>query len=294
MEDRRSLLKLLGASVTASVAGCTTTDDSPGETTDSSTQELPRPGEPVRQESGSLPIHSRERLVGTRSDGFSSGETDTFDTSVDADGSSASFAPEHAGSGKASGLGGGTYQTTWKAPEAGKYRMGVKFIRSGGFFYNIPDDGSVMSSFDVSTQVIEPNEPRVVSQNRFEQAHQSSNVVSGDDIAEFIIEVGVSAILGQYLGLGLIGRAVLGRIVNELIDLDAMGQSGGEYDVAHRVEANWGQPAVMYHDLQVPEGAELIFETSPMLSWGYDLTNSRMEPVFDSSFTVKEFFVERL
>jgi hypothetical protein len=256
----------------------------------------PLPGEPVTTQSGELPVMKVKKTYNFDHTGFD--EKDQNVAEVDhtiskGDVSHIEFHPVHAGVGKASGTGTVAYQTAWEAPKNGTYLLKAQFHRWGTLAYNYPSNGNVMSSFDVSAQLVQHTGARVIDSQRFQQHHQSSNDYSPADIAEFAIETGLAAITGYALGLGIVGRAVLGQIIDRLVDLDNPGGSGDRYDVNNHINSDSLSPYFIGAPLEVEEGATLIFEVAPLITWSYKLNEEDlMEPHFQGGFELEKFIVE--
>jgi len=206
-----------------------------------------------------------------------------------------SFSPTHEGNGDASGYATGTYRTAWTAPKTGIYTLAAEFKRSGAFKYDIPSRGDVISSFDINTQIAlyDEDASRILAKKRFPVPLRSSPSISSTKIAEFLIETGVTAIIGYSLGLGLIARILLKQIVDELIELDDPGDQGSAYDVATSI-SNPNKTALISARFQVSESETMIFELSPMVSWAYNLQDTRMQPQFDTRFKMKSFTIRHI
>ncbi|QCS44738.1 hypothetical protein [Natrinema versiforme] len=115
-----------------------------------------------------------------------------------------------------------------------------------------------------------------------------------DKLAEFIISTAISMALKRGLGLGLIARRLVTRVVNAAIDLD-------HNDTAEPGEAIYDE---FYGDLLNPgwieagfsaeEGAVVLFEVAPTVTWGYELEESETDGSFSCRTDVVNFSVEEL
>jgi hypothetical protein len=252
------------------------------------------PGDPKRIHTGSLPVYQVEEVINDDTNGFDSGlGSGTEHVQATQSGTELGFAPEHSGTGTASGYATGTYRTAWTAPETGAYQLKAIFNRWGEFGYDMPSRGEVMSSFDVNVQVINYDTSTVVADQRFPQPLQSSNRNASTVVGEFLVETALAALVGYSLGLGLVARVLLQQVVDELIQLDSAGNRGTQYDVTTGVDRartpiNIGGP------FEVTKGTTVVFEISPMLSWSYQLEDSIMAPQFDANFEMQGFQVSQI
>ena len=305
--NRRDYLGILSGGATYSIAGCVTVPDQrvrENERTQSrqrrktkgknQQQKITHPGEPKRMKNGRLPVYSSVEVVNSKSKKFQSGlGHGDKNVSVDENSARISFLPEHSGRGRASGYATGTYQTAWTAPETGKYQLKANFHRWGEFYYNLPPDGSVMTSFDVNAQIVNYDRSRVVASQKFPQSLQSSTKRISNELGEFLIETGVTVLISYSLGLSVVARLVLGRIVDELIELENTGGRGSDYDVAAILQRE-PNPLNIGGPFKVTEETTIIFEISPMLSWCYELNDFQMNPRFDVNFDFEGFWVKQL
>jgi len=258
--------------------------------------EVELPGKPVELESGELPIYQVQPVADVQTDNLTRGVGQgNKDIDVGQTTTEMSFSPIHEGTGDASGYATGTYRTAWTAPKTGVYTLAAEFERSGTFKYDIPSSGDVMASFDVNTQIAlyDEDASRILAEKQFPIPLRSSPAISSREIAEFLIETGVTAIIGYSLGLGLVARVVLKQIVDELVELDDPGSSGSEYDVATSIP-DPNRTALISARFKVLEGEKMIFELSPMVSWAYTLQDTRMRPQFDTGFEMKSFTIRYL
>lgn len=254
------------------------------------------PGNPVETTSGELPIHQVQPVINVESKGLSNGigygrkSINTFRNNAQM-----SFSPIHEGNGDASGYATGTFRSAWTAPKSGTYTLVAEYERSGEFKYDIPPEGSVMSSFDLNTQIVtyDGDASRILVDKRFPIPLRSSPGVSQRKAAELLIETGVTAILGYSLGLGLIARVVLSQIVSELIELEDPGGQGGGFDVKTSVPSP-NDTKIVSARFTVREGTTMIFEMSPMVSWSYSVHDTRMRPQFDTRFEMKSFKINNI
>lgn len=313
MTDRRELLTSLSTGLTGLLAGCVTSprefQSGDGRTDGSDfTREDPQaeakssqnkidvelPGSPRRIANGQLPVHEVQRVVDSNTSGFEPGmgggsqyvRAGNHSTTI-------SFNPYHTGSGRASSYATGTYRTAWTAPKTGQYQLKARFNRWGQFKYNLPPMGKVMTSFDINVQMINYDISTVVANQRFPQSLQSANRRASTEIGELLIETALSALIGYSLGLGLVARAVLTQVIDELIEIDSTGNGWGQYDVVKTVEKsntlhNIGGP------FSVTEGTTVIFEISPMIGWSYEFENFEINPLFEGDFLMDGFYVKEL
>ena len=309
MVSRRKVLGGVSASIAGSAAGCLNPlSDLVGKNdvqAKGNNSDLPQgeeiqvrlPGEPKEIENGNLPIYKTQQVLGVNSRNFEAGKDEnTIKKEIDTDESSSTiaFSPSHTGTGQATGFGSVTYQTAWTAPKTGDYQLRGTFSRSGYFRYDLPAKGNVMASFDVNSQLIELEGSQVIANRKFPQGLQSSTGISPNDLAELLIETGVTSLLNYYLGLSIIGRAVLSAIVSKLIDLDNPGTRGRKYDISHRVNTDFGEWLNIGGEFHVTKGTTLIFELSPMINWAYEISDTSLSPYFDGQFNLIEFRVKRL
>lgn len=317
MKGRRQFLRTLGAS-TVLMAGCTTVDpierqpaaqqaeedsggvvDTPGNPSaeppsNEDKIDVELPGDPERIHTGQLPVYQVEEVINDDADGFDTGlGSGTERVQAGRNGARLGFAPEHSGSGTASGYATGTYRTAWTAPENGTYQLKAMFNRWGEFGYNLPPRGEIMSSFDVNAQVINYDTSTVVADQRFPQPLQSSNRDASTVVGEFLIETAIAALVGYSLGLGLVARVLLQQVVDELIQLEDRGSRGSQYDVTAGVERA-RSPINIGGPFEVTEGTTVVFEISPMLSWSYRLEDFVMAPQFDANFEMQGFQVTQI
>jgi len=323
MKNRRTFLSIVGTGVAASVAGCVGlktrrragresptltprggagddgtvgTPGDPASTPPSNEDkvDIELPGEPRRTRNGRLPTYRVQEVVNSDASRFEAGLGNGSKHIRSEDGKTGlTFAPEHRGTGRASGYATGTYRTAWTAPETGQYQLKATFNRWGAFRYDLPRTGEVMTSFDVNAQIVNYDTSTVVANQRFPQSLQSSNQRASSEVGEFLIETALTALVGYSLGLGLVARVVLHRIIDELLELDSPGGPGRGYDVVTSVER--GQtPLNIGGPFEVTKGTTAVFEISPMLSWSYRIDDFHMSPQFDAHFDLDGFWVKKL
>jgi hypothetical protein len=319
MKDRRTFLSAVGTGVASSVAGCIGLDpirragrepprtprggtddvETPGDPaatppSNADKVDIELPGEPRRIRNGRLPTYRIREAVNSGASRFETGLGSGSKRLRSGGGKTGlTFAPEHRGTGRAGGYATGTYRTAWTAPETGQYQLKATFNRWGEFRYNLPRTGEVMMSFDINAQIVNYDTSTVVANRRFPQSLRSSNQRASSEMGEFLIETALTALVGYSLGLGLVARVVLHRIVDELIELESPGGTGRGYDVVTGVERaptplNIGGP------FEVTAGTTAVFEISPMLSWSYRVEDVHMNPRFDANFDLDGFWVKKL
>lgn len=315
---RRQFLRTLGVSAVSVSAGCTSVNpverpsavnqagddsgvnvDTPGAPSavppsSENKVDVTLPGDPKRIHTGSLPVHQVEEIINSGASGFDTGlGSGTERVQAGHGGTKLGFAPEHSGTGMASGYATGTYRTAWTAPETGAYQLKAVFNRRGEFGYNLPPSGEVMSSFDVNAQIVNYDTSTLVADQRFPQPLQSSNRSTSAAVGEFLVETAITAIIGYSLGLGIVARVLLQQVVDELIQLNSSGSHSAQYDVTTGVD--WAQtPINIGGPFEVTKGTTVVFEISPMLSWSYQVEDFNMAPQFDASFEMQGFDVTQL
>lgn len=301
MNSRRQFLGFVGSTTSIAISGCSQSEFSrqPGDNAGAGDEakEFPLPGEPISIVEGELPVLRTATSAETESIGFDSG-ADEFGTSIEMDGNyvGMEFSPHHTGTGEASGFATGVYQTAWKAPRSGNYRITAKLFRSGDLSYDRPENGDVVASFDMLLQMVQHGIQEVVSRGKLPQL-QTSDGVPSKELQEFLIETALTAIIGRAFGLRLIGRLVLKQIIQRAISL---GKSESDYDggvgyeIVNRVHRDPFYTQNFSARFRVPEGTILIFEVAPTVSWSYELRDSAMKPYFDGSCEFEKFVIESL
>lgn len=321
--DRRRFLASVGATATTTLAGCA--QDQPDRSTDSAidngavksrqprettTPEMSLPGDPSRTQNTSLDVQKVAAQFGSESEGFSaepdehefeepaqaSFERSGVDTYPDDDEVGLEVSADHLGTGRASGLAAGSFQTAWEAPADGQYRLSAEYVRHADVLYDRPDRGDISASFDTSLLAIRYRDGEVISDLTHPEL-QHKNGRLANDLAEFFLSTGATVLIGNALGLGLVGRLVLGRIIDRLIDLDQ--QTGTEesqiYDVYHRVQPNYDDPIGVTTDFEATEGEVFIFELAPTLGICFEIQNSWWyQPTSVASFEWRSFYIERI
>lgn len=318
--DRRELLSSLGAGTLAFTAGCgqprgsdRTRQSSPSQQTQPSTEtatpegpKLDLPDDPLTEVGTTFGV--QDVITNFRGDyeGFDgSADEYEFETEPQAsfDGSGVdvsdtrinkSISPDAVGTGQASGVAAGSYQTAWRAPADGRYQLSARYSRHADILYDEPDRGNISASFDTSLLAIRHNDAEVVA-DVTQPEFQHKNGGLEEELAEFVISTGISTIVGTALGLGLVARFILGRIINNLIDL---GQQVGSresdiYDVHHRVEPNYRDPSTIGLIFEANAGDTFIFELAPTFCVGFEIANSWWyQPTLNGSFEFNAFGID--
>ena len=303
---RRRILSTVAASSAVAISGCVRNSSSlgsPRETTDQaggSSQDrsdtsaedspaIPLPGEPSRTQSGALNVQSVSAGFDSASQGFDqSADQYDFDTQPQAsfDSSEVSadqnensvhleVAADHVGTGQATGIASGSFQTAWEAPADGRYQISTTYTRFADILYNRPDRGSISAAFDTSLLALNHDTGDVVTR-RTQPALRHKLGRLRREVAEWALEKAVTYLVSTYFGLGLVARVVLGAIIDELIDL---GQSTGRrqseiYDIYHRVEPNRDDPSQVSLEFEASEGDVFVFELAPTLEFIFEITGS--------------------
>lgn len=276
---------MLGATGVGSLAGCLQARD--GENT-----EVTLPGDPT-DAMGELPVQRTTTTYETDSSGFDGSEsTDTFQPNIELNGDTLEieFSPTHGGTGKASGSATGAFQTAWKSPRTDEYRITGSLFRSGVVSYSVPDRGEVMASFDVNLYPVDYDHQDVIRRGEKNQLRAATEPQS-NELAEFVVSTGVSALAGKALGIGLIGRTVLGQIVNELVDVESSPADPGT-EVTETVHRDPTYPLNFSAHLHVPEGTVVVYEVAPTINWSYEIEDSTMNPTFEATCEFDRFVVE--
>jgi hypothetical protein len=318
--DRRELLSLLGAGALAFTSGCGQQQGSGRAQQSTTPQQTPNSTETIPPEESKLDLPGDPRSeVGTTfgvQDTFKSFEGDYkgFDGSADDyefetepqasfDGSGVeistarinkSISANAVGTGKASGLASGSYQTAWQAPVDGRYQLSARYARHADILYDEPDWGNIAASFDTSLLAIRHDDAEVVA-NLTQPEFQHKNGGLQEELAEFVISTGISTVVGTSLGLGLVARFILGQIVNNLIELGQQvgSQESDIYDVYHRVEPNYRDPSTIGLEFEANAGETFIFELAPTLGVGFEIADSWWyQPTLKGSFEFDMFGIE--
>lgn len=309
--DRRELLSSLGAGTLVFMAGCGQLQgsDRTQPSTETATPEDPKlylPDDPLTEVGTTFGVQDVITNFEGDYEGFDgSADKYEFETKPQAsfDGSSVNVSDSRinklintdaVGTGQASGFAAGSYQTAWQAPADGRYQLSARYSRHADILYDEPDRGNISASFDTSLLAIRHNDAEVVA-DVTQPEFQHKNGGLQEKLAEFVISTAISTVVGTAIGLGLVARFILGRIVNNLIDL---GQQVGTresdiYDVYHRVEPNYRDPTTIGVEFEANAGDIFIFELAPTLGVGFEITNSWWyQPTLNGSFEFDAFGID--
>jgi hypothetical protein len=318
--DRRGLLSSLGAGILVFTAGCgqpqgsdrTQQSQSPQRTqtlTETATPEEPKlnlPDDPLTEIGTTFGIQDVVTAFEGDYEGFDgSADEYEFETEPQAsfDGSGVEISdarinkeisPDAVGTGQASGFAAGSYQTAWQAPAEGRYQLSARYSRHADILYDKPNRGNISASFDTSLLAIRHDDAEVIADVTHPE-FQHKNGGLQEELAEFVISTGISTVVGTAFGLGLVARVILGRIVNNLIDLSQQvgSHESDIYDIYHRVEPNYRDPSTIGLEFEANAGETLIFELAPTLGVGFEIVDSWWyQPTLNGSFEFDAFGID--
>lgn len=235
------------------------------------------PGPPVKRHEGHLPVMSitapqpEYTESGFRAEGAKS-HTEFLEV-AERGGDPAKYhigmAATHHGTGRASAIGTVGYQTAWKAPKSGRYKLSVGYLRTDYYEYRRPEHGDVGLSMDSHLIATRAADSFVVSRNRQPDLRYRSGKLSQEAL-ELFIETGITLLVGRALGLGLIARQVLGEIVDHLIEIEIQRTTSERtpWKGVHELSTTFSAHA----------GESFLFEYSATAGYDVDLNKATVFP----------------
>lgn len=312
MKRRREILCLLGTGATITGSGCTERPfpDSPSSENENENSpaseadhEFPLPGDP-QTGLGEITIQNTETSLETEIVGFDEANAENdidSDASVSEQKSNLYFYTAHKGTGQTSGSAAAAYQAAWKATEPGNYKLIAEIRPEARLSLTRPTSGHGMASVDKVVQVVdyerqEPigNDPVHLNMIRIRTGGTGGTRRGTSELAEFIISTAISMALKRGLGLGLIARKLITEVVDAAIELDHIGTVEPGETIYDEFYGDLLNPGWIEAGFSAEEGAVVLFEVAPTITWGYELEESETQGAFSCRTDLVNFSIEEL
>jgi len=191
------------------------------------------------------------------------------------------------GTGQMAANGGGFYQTAWKAPETGTYRVTANYWGFGGYSYAPQDNENrdVSITFESNLGILNPSATRVLTQ-RTQPDLRERNAKMATEVAEQLLEFLAGRLISVYLGV--IGGFIARQVISWAIELTPRQKRSGSFSIdrydTRQISVN----------LEAQKGETYLIQFTPSVGWS---AHSRVDDILnvngDAKYYLENFSLKR-